>query len=144
MDQSLVHTFSPGKFVWTNDPESSSKVSPYTGIGPWMALPSNQPPPQGSQDYPDNPPLKDRSETPPPPATLRNTAPLSCSLSESETPPPHIRVKQVRFGKLAFLQQRRAFFEPKKRDFRPFRVTFAVNNLVHFGATDGLLALLVR
>ena len=50
----LVHTFSwgnsygpiigpylfLGKFVWTNGPESSSKVSPYTGIGPWMALPS--------------------------------------------------------------------------------------------------------
>ena len=30
----------PGKFVWTNGPESSSKVSPYTGIGPWMAFPS--------------------------------------------------------------------------------------------------------
>ena len=29
-----------GKLVWTNGPESSSKVSPYTGIGPWMALPS--------------------------------------------------------------------------------------------------------
>ena len=29
-----------GKFVWTNGPESSSKVYPYTGIGPWMALPS--------------------------------------------------------------------------------------------------------
>ena len=28
------------KFVWTNGPESSSKVSPYTGIGPWIALPS--------------------------------------------------------------------------------------------------------
>ena len=28
-----------GKFVWTNGPESSSKVSPCTGIGPWMALP---------------------------------------------------------------------------------------------------------
>ena len=27
-----------GKFVWTNGPESSSKVSPYTGIGPWRAL----------------------------------------------------------------------------------------------------------
>ena len=25
-----------GKFIWTNGPESSSKVSPYTGIGPWM------------------------------------------------------------------------------------------------------------
>ena len=32
-----------GKFVWTNGPESSSKVSPYTGIGPWMALPSYWP-----------------------------------------------------------------------------------------------------
>ena len=31
------------KFVWTNDPESSSKVSPYTGIGPWMAIPSKGP-----------------------------------------------------------------------------------------------------
>ena len=31
-----------GKFVWTNGPESSSKVSPYTGIGPWMALPSKK------------------------------------------------------------------------------------------------------
>ena len=31
-----------GKFVWTNGPESSSKVSPYTGIGPWMALPSRR------------------------------------------------------------------------------------------------------
>ena len=30
-----------GKFVWTNGPESSSKVPPYTGIGPWMALPCN-------------------------------------------------------------------------------------------------------
>ena len=52
MDQSLVHTFSwgnsygpiigpylfLGKFVWTNGLESFSKVSPYTGIGPWMAL----------------------------------------------------------------------------------------------------------
>ena len=28
------------KFVWTNGPESSSKVSPYIGIGPWMALPN--------------------------------------------------------------------------------------------------------
>ena len=50
----LVHTFSwgdsygpiigpylfLGKFVWTNGPERFSKVSPYTGIGPWMALPS--------------------------------------------------------------------------------------------------------
>ena len=34
MDQSL------GKFVCTNGPESSSKVSPYTGTGSWMALPS--------------------------------------------------------------------------------------------------------
>ena len=29
-----------GKFVWTDGPETSSKVSPYTGIGPWMAFPS--------------------------------------------------------------------------------------------------------
>ena len=29
---------SVGKFIWTNGLESSSKVSPYTGIGPWMAL----------------------------------------------------------------------------------------------------------
>ena len=29
-----------GKFVWTNGPESSSKVSPHTGIGPWIAIPS--------------------------------------------------------------------------------------------------------
>ena len=27
-----------GTFVWTNGSESSSKVSPKTGIGPWMAL----------------------------------------------------------------------------------------------------------
>ena len=39
MDQSLVHTFFLEKFVWTNGPESSSKVSPYTGIGPGTALP---------------------------------------------------------------------------------------------------------
>ena len=41
MDQSLVHTFSWGNSYgpWTNAPESSSKVSPYTGIGPWMAIP---------------------------------------------------------------------------------------------------------
>ena len=32
MDQSLVHTFFLGKFVWTNGPESSSKVPPYTGL----------------------------------------------------------------------------------------------------------------
>ena len=31
-----------GKFVWTKSPESISKVSPYTGIGPWMALPSHK------------------------------------------------------------------------------------------------------
>ena len=31
-----------GKFVWTNGPESFSKVSPYTGIGPWMALPNGK------------------------------------------------------------------------------------------------------
>ena len=27
-----------GKFIWTNGPSSSPKVSPETGIGPWMAL----------------------------------------------------------------------------------------------------------
>ena len=32
MDQSLVHTF-PGEIRTTNGPESSSKVSPYTGSG---------------------------------------------------------------------------------------------------------------
>ena len=31
-----------GKVVWTNGPESSSKVSPYTGIGPWMAFPCSK------------------------------------------------------------------------------------------------------
>ena len=31
-----------GRLVWTNGPESSSKVSPYTGIGPWMAIPRVQ------------------------------------------------------------------------------------------------------
>ena len=41
MDQSLVHPYLfLGKFVWTNGPDSSSEVSPYTGIGPWVALPS--------------------------------------------------------------------------------------------------------
>ena len=34
------HLFFLVEFVWTNGPESSSKVSPCTGIGPWMALPS--------------------------------------------------------------------------------------------------------
>ena len=37
MDQSLVHTFSWGNSYGL---ESSSKVPPYAGIGPWMALPS--------------------------------------------------------------------------------------------------------
>ena len=32
-----------GKFVWTNGPESSPEVSRYTGIGPWIALPSKEP-----------------------------------------------------------------------------------------------------
>ena len=41
MDQLLVHMNFLGKFVWTNGPEKPSKVSPYTGIGPWMALPSH-------------------------------------------------------------------------------------------------------
>ena len=30
-----------GRYVWTNGPESSSKVSPETGVGPWTALPSH-------------------------------------------------------------------------------------------------------
>ena len=29
-----------GKFVWTNGPGSSCKVSPYAGMGLWMALPN--------------------------------------------------------------------------------------------------------
>ena len=37
MDQSLGPLFS-GKYVWTSGPESSSKVLPEIGIGPWMAL----------------------------------------------------------------------------------------------------------
>ena len=40
-----------------------------------------------------------------------------------------IRVKQARFGKLAFLQQNGALFWPKKRDFRLFRATFSVKNV---------------
>ena len=36
----IIGPYLLGKFVWTNGPESSSKVSPYTGIGAWMALPS--------------------------------------------------------------------------------------------------------
>ena len=40
-----------------------------------------------------------------------------------------IRVKQVRFGKLAFLQQNGALFGPKKCDFRPFRATFSMKNV---------------
>ena len=39
---------------------------------------------------------------------------------KSALPPPRIRVKQVRFGKLAFLQQDGAFFGPKNAHFRPF------------------------
>ena len=39
MHQSLCTLFL-GRSVWTNSPESSSKVSPETGIGVWMALPS--------------------------------------------------------------------------------------------------------
>ena len=34
------YLFLVGQFVWTNGPESPSKVSPYAGIGPWMAFPS--------------------------------------------------------------------------------------------------------
>ena len=41
MDQSLVHTFSWGSSYGTMVLEVLQKVSPYTGIGPWMALPSN-------------------------------------------------------------------------------------------------------
>ena len=40
MDQSLVHTFSWGNSYGPIGPESSSRVSPYTSIGPWMAPPS--------------------------------------------------------------------------------------------------------
>ena len=40
MDQSLVHTFSRGN-SYGRMIESSSKVSPCTGIGPWLALPSD-------------------------------------------------------------------------------------------------------
>ena len=47
-------------------------------------------------------------------------------------PPPRIRVKQVRFGKLAFLQQNGAFFEPQERDFRLFRATFSVQKFGPF------------
>ena len=47
-------------------------------------------------------------------------------LGGPQNPPPRIRVKQARFGKLAFLQQNGALFGPKKRDFRPFRATFSV------------------
>ena len=39
MDQSLGPLFSGNSIFWTNGRESSSKVLPETGIGPWMALP---------------------------------------------------------------------------------------------------------
>ena len=39
MDQSLRALFLR-EYVWTHDPESSSKVFPETGIGPWMVLPT--------------------------------------------------------------------------------------------------------
>ena len=39
MDQSLAALLW-GKSEWTKGPESSSKVSRETGIGPWMAPPS--------------------------------------------------------------------------------------------------------
>ena len=42
--------------------------------------------------------------------------------------PPCIRVKQVWFGKLAFLQQNGAMFWPKICDFWPFRATFSVES----------------
>ena len=41
MDRSLGDLFS-GKSVWTNGAERLPKVSPETGIGPWMALPSKR------------------------------------------------------------------------------------------------------
>ena len=37
-------------------------------------------------------------------------------------------MKQVRFGKLAFLQLNGAFFEPKNACVRPFRTTFSARN----------------
>ena len=41
MDQPLGALLSGEiKSVWTNGPESPSRVSPETGIGLWMALPS--------------------------------------------------------------------------------------------------------
>ena len=54
-----------------------------------------------------------------------------------------IRVKQVRFGKLAFLQQNGSFFGPKICDFRPFGTMFQWKKLVHFCANNGVLAPLV-
>ena len=44
-------------------------------------------------------------------------------------PPPGIRVKQVRFGKLAFPQLNGALFGPRNCDFRPFRATFSMKNV---------------
>ena len=41
MDQSLVLTFSWGNSYGPMVLKVFSKVSPYTGIGPWMALPSD-------------------------------------------------------------------------------------------------------
>ena len=46
-------------------------------------------------------------------------------------PPPHRRVKQVRFGKLAFLQLNGVIFSLENVHFRPFRTTFSSN--WHFG-----------
>ena len=40
MDQSFVHTFSWGNSYGPMVLKVLLKVSPYTGIGPWMALPS--------------------------------------------------------------------------------------------------------
>ena len=53
-----------------------------------------------------------------------------------------IRVKQARFGKLAFSQQNGACFGQKICDFRPFRTTFSVKKLVHFG--QGFFAFCVQ
>ena len=41
------------KFVWTNGPKSSPKVSPETGIGPWIALPRPVQNLQNNPRYPD-------------------------------------------------------------------------------------------
>ena len=54
-----------------------------------------------------------------------------------------IRVKQVRFSKVAFLQQNGAFFGRKICEFRPFRATFSVKKFGPLLSDNGLLARLV-